>query len=193
VWKEKRYVGSHDPLISKKLFDQAQSILTRGNRSRETKRGFAFAGLVKCGLCGCAMTPEVKKGKYIYYHCTQYKGSCDNVYIREEKLAELLADVVKQVQIGDDAVEDIKRALLESQKDKVDYHTASVESLHLRYRHVQSLLDRAYEDKLSGKISEDFWQRKSAAWEDEMVDIRFKIKAHESANLNYFQVGTEIR
>ncbi len=192
VWKEKRYIGSHEPLISKRLYDQAQAVLTRGNRSKETKRGFAFAGLVKCGRCGCAMTPEIKKGKYIYYHCTNFKGSCDNVYVREERLAELLSDVVKQVQIGDDAVKDIKRALLESQKDKVNYHTSSVESLQRRYGHVQALLDRAYEDKLSSKISEDFWQRKSAAWEDEMIDIRLKIKAHESANLNYFQVGSEI-
>ncbi len=138
------------------------------------------------------MTPEIKKGKYIYYHCTQYKGPCDNIYVREEKLAELLSDVVMQVQIGDDAVNDIKRALLESQKDKADYQTSSVESLQRRYRNVQSLLDRAYEDKLSGKISEDFWRRKSAMWEDELIDIRLKIKAHESANLNYFQVGSEI-
>ena len=107
-------------------------------------------------------------------------------------MAELLSDVVKQVQIGDDAVKDIKRALLESQKDKADYHTSSVELLQRRYRYVQSLLDRAYEDKLSDRISDDFWRRKSAAWEDELIDIRLKIKAHESANLNYFQVGSEI-
>ena len=192
VWKEKRYMGSHEPLITKRLYDQAQAVLTRGNRSTQTKRGFAFAGLVKCGQCGCAMTPEIKKGKYIYYHCTQYRGSCDNVYVREERLAELLSNVVKQVQIGDDAVNDIERALVESQKDKADYHTSSVESLQRRYRNVQSLLDRAYEDRLGGRISEDFWRRKSATWEDELIDTRLKIKAHESANLNYYQIGSEI-
>ena len=62
---------------------------------------------VKCSRCGCAITPEIKKGKYIYYRCTQYKRSCDNVYVREERLAELFSDVIKQVQIGDDAVKDI--------------------------------------------------------------------------------------
>ena len=192
VWKDKRYIGSHESLITKRLYDQAQAVLTRGNRSKQTKRGFAFAGLVKCGQCGCAMTPEIKKGKYVYYHCTQFKGSCDNVYVREEKLAELLGEAVKQVQIGDTVVADIKRALLESQKDKANYQTASVESLQRRYRHVQSLLDRAYEDKLSDRISEDFWQRKSAVWEGELIDVRLKIKAHESANMNYFQIGSEI-
>ena len=28
----------------------------------------------KCADCGCMITPEKKKGKYVYYHCTQYKG-----------------------------------------------------------------------------------------------------------------------
>ena len=192
TWKGKRYFGTHQPLIHKKLFDDVQAVFDEANHPRDTKREFAFAGLVKCGRCGCSMTPEIKKGKYIYYHCTQFKGACDNVYIREEKLAELLGDVVKRVRIGQEAVKDVKRALLESQRDRVDYHASALKSLQSRYSRVQLLIDRAYEDKLSGKISDDLWERKSAAWEDEMMDVRHKIKAHESANVNYYQTGSEI-
>ena len=54
------------------------------------------------------------------------------------------------------------------------------------------MLDRAYEDKLNGRISDDLWERKSRAWENEFSDIRHRIKAHESANLNYYETGTEI-
>jgi len=192
IWKEKRHLGKHDPLITKKLFDQVQEVFAKANHPKETKRQIAFAGLVKCGRCGCAMTPEVKKGKYIYYHCTQFKGKCDNTYVREERLSQLLADVVKQVRIGREAADDIRRALLESQRDRQEYHDKAVTSLRKRYDHTQKLLDRAYEDKLSGKISEDLWRRKSVEWEGTLIDIQHQLRAHDSANVNYYETGSAI-
>jgi len=52
-------------------------------------------GLLTCTLCGCAITAERKKSKYVYYHCTNFGGDCANTYIREEKLGILLGDVIK--------------------------------------------------------------------------------------------------
>ena len=36
--------------------------------------------------CGCAMVGEIKKGRYVYYHCTGYKQKCGEPYVREEVL-----------------------------------------------------------------------------------------------------------
>jgi len=191
-WKGKRYIGKHSPIITKSLYDEVQEVFAQANHPKETKREFAFAGLLTCGKCGCAMTPEIKKGKYIYYHCTQFRGKCDNIYIREEKLGDLLAEVVEQVRVGEEATEDIKRALLESQRDKREFHAESIASLQKRQDHVQRLLDRAYEDKVGGKISETMWERKSAEWESELIDIQHRIRAHESANTNYYKTGVAI-
>ncbi len=47
------------------------------------------------------MTAEIKKGKYVYYRCTDFKGACGNAYIREERLSELLGDVIAPIQITD--------------------------------------------------------------------------------------------
>jgi len=57
-------------------------------------------GLLICAKCGCSITAEMKKGKYVYYHCTNFRGECDNSYIRQEALADRLADVIKQIQIS---------------------------------------------------------------------------------------------
>ena len=32
------------------------------------------------------MVGEIKKGRYVYYHCTGYKGNCHEPYVREEVL-----------------------------------------------------------------------------------------------------------
>ena len=30
---------------------------------------------------------ELKKGRYVYYHCTGGRGRCGNTYVREEDLS----------------------------------------------------------------------------------------------------------
>ena len=63
LWKGKRYKGHHEPIISMALFEQVQEVFEEANRPKYTKRRHAFAGLVNCGRCGCAMTAEMKKGR----------------------------------------------------------------------------------------------------------------------------------
>jgi hypothetical protein len=192
VFKGKRYVGTHEPIITRKLFDQVQHVLHRGKPSGETKRKLPFARLITCHRCGCAFTPEVQKEKYVYYHCTAYRGKCGNVYVREERLADLLAKVVRQVQVSPDTVEDIKKALRDSQEDKVRFHEESIKTLQQRYNRTQRMLDKAYEDKLAGSVSDELWKRKSAEWESELSDIRGQLQAHENANFQYYESGVQI-
>jgi hypothetical protein len=184
VWKGKRYLGRHSPIIPKLLFETVQEVLHRDNHPQTTKRNFAFAGFVKCGKCGCSMTPELKKGKYIYYHCTGFKGKCDNTYIREDKLSDLFLDAVKQLEIEDELVIDIKEALGDSHKDKMAYHCKALNTLNMRAKHIQKLIDKAYDDKLTGVISEEFWERKSLEWHNELTQVNGNIGSFNNANVN---------
>jgi Recombinase zinc beta ribbon domain len=113
LWKGKRYEGNHQPLISKILFETVQEVFESANRPKYTKHRHAFAGLVACGRCGCAMTADVKKGRYVYYHCTGGRGRCGNTYVREEELSRLFEDVVRRVQIPGDVADWIAEALRE--------------------------------------------------------------------------------
>ena len=77
-------------------------------------------------------------------------------------------------------------------RDRQEYHDKAVTSLRKRYDHTQKLLDQAYEDKLSGKISEGLWRRKSVEWEGTLIDIQHRLKAHDSANVYYYETGSAI-
>jgi site-specific DNA recombinase len=81
LWLGKRYQGLHEPLITRDIFEQVQAVLQRKPRARYPKQRHAFMGLLTCARCGCKMTAEKKKGRYIYYRCTGFKGSCGNAYI----------------------------------------------------------------------------------------------------------------
>lgn len=85
------------------------------------------------------MTAEIKKGKYVYYHCTGYRGKCGNTYVRQEALDQLFAEAVGRVRVHPDVVEDIKTALLESQKDRVRFEQESKTALQKRQTRIQGL------------------------------------------------------
>jgi DNA invertase Pin-like site-specific DNA recombinase len=87
-WAGRRYRGNHEPIVSKEIFDRVQQVLAEKGRrrTRQQKHKWIFQGLVSCGHCGCALTGEIKKSRYVYYHCTGHKGKCPEHYVREEEL-----------------------------------------------------------------------------------------------------------
>jgi site-specific DNA recombinase len=168
-------------------------------RSRRTasplqkpEQQFAYTGLLKCSHCGCAITAERKKGKYVYYHCTGFRGGCDKRAIREEKLEELLGDVVKAVAIDSATADWIIQALRESHTDEREYHAGQIEMLQREYVRLQNRIEQSYEDKLDGKISEETWRSKSAEWRERQVRVRSAIERHEHASHCYFEEGSRI-
>lgn len=72
----KLYKGNHEPIISRELWDKVQSVLDRkcSYHYRVSKHDLPFSGVIRCGHCGCAVIGEIKKGKYVYYHCTGQRG-----------------------------------------------------------------------------------------------------------------------
>ena len=85
--KGERYPGEHEPIVTRRLWDQAHSILERNCRTRgvrtRTKTPALLRGIIRCAHCGCAMGPTFTKrrGKtYHYYACVLSSkhgvGSC---------------------------------------------------------------------------------------------------------------------
>src|SRR3989344_871446 len=109
------YQGTHEPIISKKLFDSVQQVMNnRGKKKRKRKHEFAFSGLMRCGNCGCLITAETQKG-HNYYRCTKKKQKCEEKYLREENLVEQMKEIIQKVSLSDDWA---KNMLAEIDKEK---------------------------------------------------------------------------
>ena len=113
-------------------------------------------------------------------------------WIREEDLSGLFADVVQRIQVTAEVAEWIKAALRERQEVKERFHRTAVPRLQQQYMAVREKIDRPYEDRLTGRVSDDVWQRKSYEWEQELADIRRDISLHEDASHDYMAKGSEI-
>lgn len=103
------YQGTHEPLITKELFDKVQEQLKRDKIVREN-REFAFTKLFTCGMCGSGITAQEKykqlkdgtNAKYVYYSCSKSKDrNCKNKYIREEELINELFKIIDKLHVNE--------------------------------------------------------------------------------------------
>jgi site-specific DNA recombinase len=182
VWNDKTHQGKHEPLVSATLFQQVQEVFRSFNRSKYRKHNFAFGGLLNCAHDDCMVTAEIQKQKYIYYRCTGYKGKCGLPFMREEELSKRLGQIFQDIHVPDDVVTQVVDALGESQA-----HTHAVvkeqrQKLEQRLTAVRNRVDQAYSDKLDGVISAEFWQRKTAEWQQEEQQILLAMQGLEQAS-----------
>jgi len=110
VIKHKReyYQGSHEPIITKRLFDEVQKVhaTKRNNRPNKDLIPIAFRRLFKCGECGRMITAEKKQKlsglKYTYYRCTKKNVVCSQKFLEERKLITQIDEIIKSVALPDD-------------------------------------------------------------------------------------------
>ncbi|MCW8139878.1 MAG: recombinase family protein [Planctomycetota bacterium] len=194
-WRGKRYQGTHTPLVSFELWEQVQAVLTgRYARKRKTsmKHALAYSGLLTCGHCGCALTGDVKKGKYVYYRCTHNKQTCPEPYVREEVLTEQFAARFAQLRLDAEVATWFREALKDSHADERAFHDDAVKKLQAEHARLQQRIDAAYIDKLDGKITGAFFDEKAAAWRAEQAGIQRQLQKHEAANASYTETGARL-
>ncbi|SKB74489.1 recombinase family protein [Sphingopyxis flava] len=118
-WMGVTYAGLHVPLTSSALWDAVQTVLDRRSHDSTHSRveDFAFRGLAKCGHCGCALVAEIKKGRYIYYHCSGYYGKCPEPYVRQERLEEHFIALLLRLHCGPVQFRQLRRAIVDMHEE----------------------------------------------------------------------------
>lgn len=192
VWKGQRFEGRHTPIIGKALYDRVQAIMDGRDGGVYQAREFAFTGMLTCGHCGCALTAQIQKGKYIYYHCTGNRGKCPEKYLREERIDEQLGEIVRAIKLDDRVFETLKIALKESHADEQAFLKQSLASLHGQETKLVNRLQKLYLDKLDEVISGETYQLLKKQTEDELEQVRKKIDANKQADTRYLEYGIRL-
>ena len=175
LWGVKLYRGTHDIFIDPTLFDRVQAVLAGHNKPKYSKQEIAFRGLLTCAEDNCAITAERKKGKYVYYRCTGYRGRCATPRFREEEISAKLGEILKAIHIPDEVLVALQQSLTQDQVRIENESAIQRASLAQRLAAVRKRMDQAYQDKLDGKIPEDFWERKMSEWRAEEHQIQMAI------------------
>lgn len=110
--------------------------------------------MLTCAHDDCAVTGEIKKGRYVYYHCTDFRGKCALPRFREQEISKRLGHVLRDIQIPAEVVQSIGASLQQAQKQMHDQSALERNRWERELATLHSRIDAAYTDKLDGKISE---------------------------------------
>ncbi len=103
------YTGSHEPLITKEVFDKVQNTRLGSRKVKWGSKKFTYKMLLKCGICGGNIVAEEKFKKlsgggfshYIYYHCSMIPhNECRKHYMKENELEKELLGFVEKLDIS---------------------------------------------------------------------------------------------
>ena len=182
-WGDTTYKGTHPLFLDPAIFQRVQDIFAGYNRPKHRHHQFAFGGgLLRCGYDGCLITAEIKKQRYIYYRCTFGRGNCDLPYFREEELSHRLGRILKDIYVPDSVVKDIQKSLATQKNSHADRLRAEEARLQQRLTAIRNRMDQAYLDKLDGKITAEFWERKNAEWLREEQQVQFAFAGLKQAD-----------
>ncbi len=191
-WAGEVYQGTHAPIVSRDLWDRVQEVFDdryAGQRDTVRAQEFTYPGIVSCGHCGCGMSAQIQKERYIYYHCTGFKGKCGEPYVREEVFDREFARALRRLVLPPDWMEYLKIELRKGQSEVQRFHQESINRLEGECARLQRRLDQMYVDKLDGVIDADSYARNARQWQEEIRAHRRAMTRHDDAKQSYLEEG----
>lgn len=152
------FVGSHEPLISKQLFEKVQRVLCGNTQRKIQKHSFRFSRFIRCALCGRALIGETHKG-HIYYRC---HSQHESTILREDEIDRTFGHSLKKLWLSpdegsliDELCEDIKQNWNQDAESRL-------KAEELRLAAIQTKLERLTDAYVDGVLDRlQFEERKT--------------------------------
>ena len=188
VYGGKTNTHKYTPLISKDLYDKCQEVRLSYNKKpfQYSAKPFIFRGLVKCAKCGCTISPEIKKGKFIYYSCTNYRKECERVYVPEKELLKPVYEVLQGLEMPDERVQEITEGLRSLGQSEANFHKFHITNLKKEYDLIEDRISKMYDDRLDGRITDEMYDRKLKEYKERQSAILTEMHIHSDADEEFY-------
>ena len=177
VREGKFYIGKHESLISKELFDKAQHVAAGGSRPRPKERFFPLRGFMRCGTCDCLLTASLKKGHH-YYYCTNGKQVCDEhkTYMRESYLYPLVASILDDLHFDEELVEIMYQAACEKARSSTSQGHEVLDTLQNTLKSLKAREEKLLDSYLDGRVPQSLYEEKMLKIGNERTILEQQIK-----------------
>ena len=158
--------GSFAPIISPKLFEAVQKVLSaRAHpRRQKQKHDFPFVGTFACGECKSMFTAQWATGKcggkYRYYRCTKKKGTCSQGYLREEVLAEQIKEQLQTISLCDKYADWMLERVEKWEHEEKDLSQSCDKNLAVKIKESESRLDKLVSAYLDDDVPKEIYLKK---------------------------------
>ena len=179
--------NTHEAIIDVELWNAVQKI--RSQRRRPTKMGEMgmFSGLTYCADCGAKLY-HCRTGSWAYeqecYNCSTQKShkGCFGHYIRAVVLEQLVLQNLQRViaYVQEDENEFarlVMRNQTAAQAAEQMQTRRLLEKNTRRMNELDTIIQRLYEDNISGKLTDERFKKLSEAYEQEQTALRESVPA----------------
>lgn len=185
--ERKVFPDTHPAIIDRETWERVQELRKNKRRPAKTGKRGLFSGLAYCADCMSKLyfcTAHTMTPNQDHYVCSHYKsntGTCSIHFIREQALASVvLAHLQKTVEYVRAYEDEFTRLMLDkSAKEQRRDQTrkkAELTQAERRVSELDGLFQRVYEDYALGKLTEERYDRLSAAYEAEQREMEGKAK-----------------
>lgn len=192
-WKGEIYEGSHEPLITKDMFDAVQTKLARKTASPLYRKHMpVFKAMIECKECSGTITWELQKGHW-YGHCNHYRNCTQKKYVRQEAVEDQLFPYFdKAAPIHKDVLGVLEQALKESQSDEIAYNDSKRDTLNRIIIAADKRIAGAYRDKLDGVMPLDICHQVIKDSTAEKTSALHELEKLKDSRNAYYEAGLGI-
>ena len=182
------FEGKHEPIITKKLFDSVQEVMSR--KSKPHSKGlkpYIYRGFFRCGECGCFITTETQKG-HNYLRCTKRKNPCTQKYVREELITSQIEEEIKKVSLPIDWTEWMIAKNAKDRQSEVQSSTLFADSIKADISLLDSKIEKLMSAYLESALSlEEYREAKNKLVNQNQL-LKEKLSAFEQKANNRFEL-----
>ncbi len=182
------FENAQEAIVDQETFDTVQKI--RANKRRPSQMGemSAFSGLIYCADCGkkmyiCRCT---RKGHKDYFNCSTYRKKSKNLCFSHQILLKDIEEIVSLelqnlINYANDDKEEFLKILLNNAetvtKKETQFNRKELEIAEKRILTLDKLIQKVYEDKVLGDLSQERYLKLSAIYEQEQKELFAKTKS----------------
>ena len=186
------YPHNYTRLTTFELFERCKEIREGKNHNRPKflSKDFIFKGLLRCPHCDCLLSPEMHKKPsgliFVYYACTNAKGTCKRTYVSEKTLLKPIYDIFERFEkLTNEDKEYLVKKLRQNTEAEIVFHRAQMNRISTEMERLEQKDDNLLEALLDKSITKDIYDKKHQQNGDKKQLLNIEMEEHTKANHDY--------
>ena len=191
------FENTHEALISKADFETAQLILDGRNRPDKSGKVDIFHNVIACASCGNRMylhRAKTMRPEENYYSCGFYqrkgKDRCSAHQINAMALEQIVLQQIRWVtalaRVNPEVFYEKARAKKRDEDEKkLKAVKAEIVKARKRIDELDRIIQKLYEDNVSGRITDERYDKMAQNYESEQATLSKKLAELEEAEASY--------
>ncbi len=176
--------GIHKPIITKALYDRVQKVMRTEPYTSSKPEQFPYKPLLRCEICGCPMTAELKKKtlkttgqvkEYILYHCTGTREHHKIRSINQNLLEKQFADHIGEINLSEDNAKQLSDFLKKRHNHEEEAQKTLLKNLKGEKTKLENRKNQLLTMRLDGEIDKEQYSYASKQLHTDIQSIEQRI------------------